>query len=302
VLIGLAGGLLALLGLGAYAGAIEPRMIGLTRYAPQLPKWPADLSLRIAVLSDFHACEPWLGASRVRAICERANALRADIILLLGDYRSGPRFSRELEPRQWAAELARLSAPLGVHAILGNHDYWADEASRVSRDEPTLAELALRAVGIPVYINQAVRIEKSGRGFWLAGLGDQLAFVEGDKGIRHAGFGVDDISATLALTDVNEPVLLMAHEPDIFPNVPDWVALTLSGHTHGGQFRAFGYSPFVPSRFGSRYIYGHIVEDGRHLIVNSGLGMSSLPFRFGAPPEMLLIELGGSAPKGLFKP
>ena len=103
----------------------------------------------------------------------------------------------------------------------------------------------------------------------------------------------------------------MAHEPDIFPHVPERVALTASGHTHGGQVRLFGYSPIVPSYYGNRYAYGHIVEDGghdaatagmqlanleaaRHLIVSGGLGCSILPVRFGVPPEIVVIDLGTS--------
>jgi len=74
--------------------------------------------------------------------------------------------------------------------------------------------------------------------------------------------------------------------------VPTRVALTLSGHTHGGQVRLFGYSPVVPSRYGNRYAYGHVVEDGRHLIVSGGLGTSILPLRFGVPPEVVLVDLG----------
>ena len=91
------------------------------------------------------------------------------------------------------------------------------------------------------------------------------------------------------------PVILLAHEPDIFPDVPKRVSLTLSGHTHGGQIRLFGYSPVVPSRFGNRYAYGHVVEDDRHLIVSGGLGFSILPIRFGVRPEILSIELGSTA-------
>jgi predicted MPP superfamily phosphohydrolase len=87
----------------------------------------------------------------------------------------------------------------------------------------------------------------------------------------------------------------MAHEPDIFPKVPDRVALTLSGHTHGGQVRLFGWSPIVPSEFGNRYAYGHVIEDGRHLIVSGGLGCSILPVRFGVPPEIVIVELGADA-------
>jgi predicted MPP superfamily phosphohydrolase len=87
------------------------------------------------------------------------------------------------------------------------------------------------------------------------------------------------------------PVILMAHEPDIFPRVPERVALTVSGHTHGGQVRIFGYAPIVPSSFGNRYVYGHVVEDDRNLVVSAGLGCSGVPVRFGAPPEIVMIEL-----------
>ncbi len=69
---------------------------------------------------------------------------------------------------------------------------------------------------------------------------------------------------------------------------------TLSGHTHGGQVRLFGYSPVVPSSFGNRYAYGHVVEQDRNLIVSGGLGFSIVPVRFGMRPEILSIDLGSA--------
>ena len=97
-------------------------MTRVTRYAPDLPGWPRGMALRAVVLSDFHACDPFMDAAKIREICREANALAPDIVLLLGDYVSGPRFSRELAPADWANALATLSAPLGVHAVMGNHD------------------------------------------------------------------------------------------------------------------------------------------------------------------------------------
>ncbi len=94
------------------------------------------------------------------------------------------------------------------------------------------------------------------------------------------------------ITD-DAPVVLMAHEPDIFPEVPARVALTVAGHTHGGQVRLAGYAPYVPSKYGRRYVYGHIVEEGRNLVVSGGLGCSGVPLRFGSPPEIVLVEIGG---------
>jgi predicted MPP superfamily phosphohydrolase len=69
------------------------------------------------------------------------------------------------------------------------------------------------------------------------------------------------------------------------------VALTLSGHTHGGQVRLFGWSPVVPSRYGNRFAYGH-VRAPCELIVSGGLGFSIAPIRFGMPPEIVHVTLG----------
>lgn len=267
-------------------------MTHIARYAPQLSGWPDNQTLRIVALSDFHACAPFTDATVLARICAEVAALKPDLVLLLGDYTSGPRFSRDLTPDEWAGALSVLSAPLGVHAILGNHDY--DGMSRQAiLTGPTPAQIALEAVGVHVYVNRAVRLEQGGQGFWLAGLGDQFAFnARGSKDYAR-GRGIDDMDATLAQVTSDEPVILMAHEPDLFPETPDRVALTLSGHTHGGQVKLFGRTPVVPSRHGSRYVQGHFIEGARQLIVSAGLGYSGWPVRFGTRPEIVLVELGG---------
>jgi len=179
-----------------------------------------------------------------------------------------------------------------VHAILGNHDWWDDRAAQRTRKGPVLGRRMLERAGIPVYENDATRLVKDGRRFWLAGLGDQLAFIQGrrKRGTRRFK-GVDDLDGTLAKVTDQSPVILMAHEPDIFPRVPERVSLTLSGHTHGGQVRLLGFSPMVPSRYGNRYAYGHVVEHNRHLVVSGGLGCSILPVRLGVPPEIVLVDV-----------
>lgn len=289
---------------GGYALA-EPFRVGLTRYAMTPPGWPKDLKLRLAILADFHLCEPWFGLDRLASLVRQTNALNADAILLLGDYVVGyhlGRFARPIPHRDWAEVMAGLSAPLGTHAVLGNHDWWDDRKLQgMGRAQPR-SGVALSDVGIPVYENDAVRLKKDGRPFWLAGLGDQWAFSPTSRdrtarGIR--GYeGVDDLPGTLRKITDEAPVVLMVHEPDIFPEVPGRVSLTVAGHTHGGQVQLAGYAPFVPSRYGQRYLHGHIVEEDRHLVVSSGLGCSSLPVRFGVPPEIVLIDLGGEAKIG----
>jgi hypothetical protein len=231
--------------------------------------------------------------ARITEIVARTNALGADAILLLGDYTAGHPFqTRAVAAAETARILAGLRAPLGVHGVLGNHDWWEDTAVQRAGRGPPAAQVAFVEAGLTVYENRAVRLVKDGQPFWLAGLGDQLAFII--RGGRRWRFrGVDDLEGTLAQVTDDAPVILLAHEPDIFPRVPDRVSLTVSGHTHGGQVRLLGYSPVVPSEFGNRYAYGHIREQGRDLIVSGGLGCSILPVRFGVPPEIVLIELGG---------
>jgi uncharacterized protein len=278
-----AGGVaLAGLATAGYGASIEAQSLVVTRYKPALSAWPAGLRLTVAVIADLHAGGPNMGVAHVVRAVDIANALKPDLTLLLGDYFATHRFITEHVPHPvWAAELKRLVAPVGVYAVLGNHDWWHDIAG---------TRAAFAKVGIPLLENDVVRLAKDGRRFWLAGLGDQLAYPLGRGRFR----GADDLPGTLAKVDGDEPLLLMAHEPDVFVDVPDRVALTIAGHTHGGQIRVpFVWQQFAPSRYGARFAYGHIVEDGRHMIVSGGLGTSGVPIRLGVPPEIVHITLGG---------
>ena len=279
-------GAVGLFGLSAattavYAAAIEPEGLVVTRYAPALPGWPTGRKLSITVIADLHAGGPDMQLEHIRRIVDRASALQSDIVLLLGDFIASYRFAITKVPDPaWAAELARLSAPLGTWAVLGNHDWWHDLKG---------VRAALAGVKIPVLENDAVLLGPAGQRFWLAGLGDQLAIRLGHGRFR----GVDDLPLTLSRIKTDDPVLLMVHEPDIFPRVPERVALTLAGHTHGGQIVLPFMPPlWTPSEYGARFAYGHIVEQGRHMIVSGGLGCSKVPLRLGAPPEIVRVTLG----------
>jgi predicted MPP superfamily phosphohydrolase len=280
----------------AYGFGIEPVLrLRIARYDLQPPQWPADFKLKIAVIADLHACDPWMSLQHIEAIVERANALGADIIVMLGDYVTGHRHvTRRIPAGEWAAVLAGLKAPLGVHAILGNHDYWDDKTVQRDGQGLTAAHRALEAVGIPVYENDVMRLTKAGRPFWLAGLGDQLAWFPARRFRPVKRIGVDDLAATLAKVTDDAPVILLAHEPDVAMRVPARVALQLSGHTHGGQVRLFGWSPVVPSRYGEKFAYGH-TRTNCDVVVSGGLGCSVMPFRLGVPPEIVLVMLGGES-------
>lgn len=280
---------LATFGLASYALAIEPRFrLSVTRYKVLPPRWPTTAKpLRIVVIADIHACEPWMPVSRIDEIVGVSNSLQPDIILLLGDYVMGvrPRYATGIVPDTvWGNSLSKLTAPLGCHAILGNHDWWHGVDS---------VRAALVDNGIPVLENTATLIrQQDGPAFWLAGLGDQWA-MQFSRGVYK---GVDDLPGTMAaIPDDGNPILLLAHEPDIFITVPDRVSLTLCGHTHGGQVRLpFIGPPIINSAYGQRFAYGHIVEGGRHMIVSGGLGVSWLPVRFGVSPEIMVVDIGSN--------
>lgn len=268
----------------SYAMAIGPRLgPQITRYAISPPDWRSPMTaVRIGVVADIHACDPWMPVERIEAIVETVNALQPDLIVLLGDFVEGLNrlYARPIAPMDWSQPLAALHAPLGVHAILGNHDWWHDILG---------VRRALDARALPVLENDAVLITTAGgESFWLGGLGDQLAYRRS---------GADDMGRLMGqVADDGRPAILLAHEPDIFPQVPERFGLTLAGHTHGGQINlpVVGRFP-VASRYGQRYAYGHVVENDRHLVVSAGLGCSGMPFRFGVPPEVVLVEVGSPA-------
>src|SRR3981189_2629121 len=203
-------------------GVGEPVLqLRVARYDLLPPQWPADFQLKIAVIADLHACDPWMTLEHVEAIVERTNALNADIIVMLGDYVAGHRHvTRRIPAGEWAPVLAGLKAPLGVHAILGNHDWWDDKTVQRDGQGPTITRQALEAAGIPVYENDVVRLTKAGRPFWVAGLGDQLAYLPARRFRPVRRIGVDDLTATLAKVTDEAPIILLAHEPDIAVRVP----------------------------------------------------------------------------------
>src|ERR1700759_83036 len=163
----------------AYGVGIEPLLrLRVTRYRVTPQNWPAGFELKLAVIADLHASDPWMSPAHIESIVAHTNTLNADAVVMLGDYVAGHRYMvRQVAASEWAAALAKLKAPLGVHAVLGNHDYWdASEGEREGQGK-TVAHRALEAAGIPVYENEVVRLTKGRHAFWLAGLGDQIAFL-----------------------------------------------------------------------------------------------------------------------------
>ncbi len=225
--------------------------------------------MRIALLSDLHAGSHAGDVARLDAIVTEAASFKPDLVLHGGDFVNMQPFGGgRLAPHVIAAILARLDAPLGRFAVLGNHDYLygADEITQELRDRgitvlsddsgPCVTKATpSNSSACPTRANCA----RPGARFWRA------RPAPGDRaGAR----------SVLVRACAGGP------------------HLTLAGHTHGGQIRLPLLGAFTnASRAPLRWSLGHVLEEGRHLYVTSGIGTSGIPLRIGAPPEFAVIDV-----------
>ena len=258
--------------LGAWAFWWEPRSLQVQEERISLEGSKLQ-SLRIAILADLHVGSPFNGLDNLRRVVDLANASKPDLVCILGDLViQGVVGGNFVTPEQIGVELSRLHRPAGgVYGVLGNHDGWLGH-DRVAT--------ALGNNGVRLVEDRAEKILTQAGPLWIAGVSDLWT-------------GKHDLAAALSGIPVDgAPVVLLTHHPDVFPQVPARVSLTIAGHTHGGQVRLplIG-TPIVPSRFGDRFAAGHIVEGGRHLFVATGIGTSILPVRFRVPPAISLLTI-----------
>jgi len=265
VLLGLLLAAIVVAGAGIAGAMRAPRLVA---YAVDDRARPATAPpLRIVQLSDTHASEPFMRATRLMAIVRRVNALRPDIVVLTGDY-VGDRTlgAAPLDPAEAVGAFRALRPRFGAFAVLGNHDHGFDPQGLAS---------ALRRAGVRLLVNEHVDAGP----ITIVGIDDEVT-------------GRADLAAALRGIGRGRTALLISHSPDIFPQIDDRVGLTLAGHTHGGQIVLPIVGPLATaSRYGRRYVHGHIIERGRHLIVSAGIGTSLLPMRIGAPPEVVLVTI-----------
>jgi uncharacterized protein len=255
-----------------WAFFIEPNRLVVNHETVSIDAWPQELSgLRVALIGDVHTGGPFIDYQKLRRIVDLTNQQNPDLIVLLGDYMSPDSWhSDEVEPEVTAGVLKDLRAPLGVYAVLGNHDWWYNGEK---------CRLAFEAVGIRVLENEVAEIKWRDKSFWLVGFAD----------IWTVRLQIKD---TIAKVPAGAPMIGLTHNPDLFPRLPQTVPLLLAAHTHGGQVNLpLVGTPIVPSHFGSKYTAGHIFENGHHLFVTTGIGTSILPVRFRVPPEILILTI-----------
>lgn len=226
--------------------------------------------LRIAFVSDVHAGS-FLDAADLAAIFDRVQEQEPDLVLFGGDLIN----TREREILLFREGLSRLRPRYGVYAVPGNHDhYYGPDIS--------LWRAFLEDHGVHVLENTGVRIEHGGSSLWLCGVDDLTE-------------GAPDLRAALAGRRDDETAVLVSHHPDFFFEACAVdVDLQLSGHTHGGQIRVGGKAPLHHSRFG--YEQGWFREADSRLYVGRGVGVTLLPIRIDAPPEVPIVTLRAAVP------
>ncbi|MGP0091346.1 MAG: metallophosphoesterase [Xanthobacteraceae bacterium] len=240
-----------------------------------IPGWPRrSRPLRVAFLSDFHTGSHAGDVARLGAIVTEAKRFEPDLVLHGGDFVNMMLFGGgRVPPHATAAILARLGAPLGAFAVLGNHDIDYGEAE---------VRAALRAHDITLLDDERCALHFEGAEFDLLGIPDARI-------MRHEAF------AALRSLSPQRPTLVLAHDPVWFAHLPQGPHLMLSGHTHGGQICLPLLGPFTnKSKAPLRWSHGLIQEGGRYLYVTSGIGTSGVPIRLGIPPEFVIIDLDGA--------
>lgn len=259
--------ILGVLFLFLYSCYIEPNRLIVRELNLNIPNWDKSLNgMKVVLVGDLHVGTRNVPLKRVERIVNLVNKQNPDIILLLGDLDSKAIVYSKIPCSEVSKQLANLHSNYGTYAIRGNHDYFPS------------------GIISPIYKNANIPLLEN----------ESAYFIFNDKKVRVCG--IEDIwhervHPETVLGEVKEPTIFLSHNPDIFPQVPSKVALTVSGHNHGGEiyFPLLG-APFVPSAYGQKYVKGYVVENDKHLFVTSGIACLS-HFRLFNPPEIVVLKL-----------
>ena len=240
--------------------------------------------VRIAQISDLHV-GPQTSRRFLQRVAATVSGAMPDIIAVTGDVVD----DRAEDVPWYAAAFASLRAPLGVYLIPGNHDIYAGwEAVSRSLRQNTEAT---------ILVNDSRLVERFGACLAIVGTGDPAA------GGRRASLPNDsaapDVERALADVPPATTVVAFAHNPALWPGLAErGVALTLSGHTHWGQFALPRLGWSLASPFLEHAMGGHRVGDAL-LYINPGTGYWGIPFRLGAFPEITVVTLKRAEETGL---
>jgi uncharacterized protein len=232
---------------------------------------------RIAQLSDIHI-GPFMTSEEVGRYVEIANGLKADLVMLTGDFVTWDPATQGPVVKA----LAGLRAPFGVFGCLGNHEMWTGTQDSITR--------LFAARGIRILRQQRAPIAAHGDTLNLIGVDFQTRPGSRSRGKVIARSYLQGIEPLVQPDMVN---ILLSHNPNSFDRAAELgIDLSLAGHTHGGQVTLeFIHPSLTPSRLITPYVRGWFEKNGAQLYVNRGIGTIAVPVRLGARPEITLFDL-----------
>lgn len=241
---------------------------------------------RITQISDIHSGS-FDNLEKIEFAVNLINQQNSDIILFTGDLVNNE--AKEMLP--WKDTFSKLTAPMGIFSILGNHDYgdyipWDSQEAK----DANLNELKKiqKEIGFELLLNEHRYLEKNGDKIALVGIENW-----GAGGFKKAG----DLQMAVNGLSKKEFKILMSHDPSHWDaqvvNDDKHFHLTLAGHTHGMQFgiEIPGWFKFSPVQWRYPRWAGVYEEKGQFLNVNRGFGFLAYPGRVGIKPEITVIEL-----------
>ena len=248
----------------SYAFFIEPNQLNITTYEYQTDKLNNGQKLKIAFLSDLHIGSPFNDLQRLDKIVNKTNSLNPDIILLGGDYIvTDVPLGKYVDIGEILKPLSKLEAPLGVYAVMGNHEY---------KKEGVDFDKLFKEHHIPLLRNENISFK--------------------DFSLTAIDFKYNYDNSDIIKLKNDKLNIAFSHAPSIF-NLINEESIILTGHEHGGQFNL----PFIGSII-FLYLSGEIhhiktekQDFNKTMFTSRGIGTSRIPLRFLSKPEIMVVDI-----------
>lgn len=248
---------------------IEPNILLTKSQKLEIPHWNKDLDgFKIALITDIHLGTKFVDLKKLARIVKIVNSKNPDLIVICGDLDAKSISKEKYSTTQIANILKNLKSKHGVIAVMGNHDYVP----------PSVVKNIYQKSNIILLENEDYYFSHNAKTLRIVGFKDLWHFKSNPIQV-------------VGMKDKTTPTVVLTHNPDYFPQMPNFVSLTLSGHTHGGEIvLPFIGSFLIPSEYGQRYRNGYIIENNKHLFVSRGVATLS-GGRFLDPPEINILTL-----------
>lgn len=248
---------------------IEPNILLTKSQKLEIPHWNKDLDgFKIALITDIHLGTKFVDLKKLARIVKIVNSKNPDLIVICGDLDAKSISKEKYSTTQIANILKNLKSKHGVIAVMGNHDYVP----------PSVVKNIYQKSNIILLENEDYYFSHNAKTLRIVGFKDLWYFKSNPIQV-------------VGMKDKTTPTVVLTHNPDYFPQMPNFVSLTLSGHTHGGEIvLPFIGSFFIPSEYSQRYRNGYIIENNKHLFVSRGVATLS-GGRFLDPPEINILTL-----------